>query len=50
MLFKDFPNGCNALTSLRNGALERSSSASWATEWEEHAKPLVLEVISRHGS
>ena len=44
MLFKDFPNGCNALTSLRNEALERSSSASWATEWEEHAKPLVLEA------
>uniref|UniRef100_A0A7C9AR44 Uncharacterized protein n=1 Tax=Opuntia streptacantha TaxID=393608 RepID=A0A7C9AR44_OPUST len=49
MLFKEFPNGCTALTLLRNGALERSSSASWATEWEEHAKPLVLEVISRNG-
>lgn len=44
MLFKGFPNACNVLASLRNGTLERRSSAAWATEWEEHAKPLVLEA------
>ncbi|KMT02434.1 hypothetical protein BVRB_9g203860 isoform B [Beta vulgaris subsp. vulgaris] len=50
MLFKGFPNACNVLASLRNGTLEERSSAAWATEWEEHAKPLVLEVISRNSS
>ncbi|KAL2938888.1 UDP-glycosyltransferase TURAN [Bienertia sinuspersici] len=49
-LFKGFPNECNMLASLRNGALETSSSASWMTEWEEHAKPLVLKVISQNAS
>lgn len=44
MLFKGFPNECDVLSSLRNGALETRSSAAWATEWEEHAKPLVLEA------
>ncbi|GLT71220.1 hypothetical protein SLA2020_432540 [Shorea laevis] len=48
MLFKGFPDECNALKSLRNGALETSSSARWDTEWEEHAKPLVSEVISQN--
>lgn len=47
MLFKGFPDECDVLASLRNGALETRSSVAWATEWEEHAKPLVLEVISR---
>ncbi|XP_065881490.1 UDP-glycosyltransferase TURAN-like isoform X1 [Euphorbia lathyris] len=46
-LFKGFPNECNALKLLRNGAVEMSSSR-WATEWEEHAKPLILEVISKN--
>ncbi|XP_057527045.1 UDP-glycosyltransferase TURAN isoform X1 [Amaranthus tricolor] len=50
MLFKGFPNECDVLSSLRNGALETRSSAAWATEWEEHAKPLVLEVISRNST
>lgn len=50
MLFNGFPNKCNVLASLRNGALETSFSAAWTTEWEEHAKPLVLEVISRTSS
>lgn len=50
MLFKSFPNECTVLTSLRNGALETRSSVAWGTEWEEHAKPLVLEVISRNSS
>ncbi|XVE83368.1 hypothetical protein DITRI_Ditri16bG0083600 [Diplodiscus trichospermus] len=48
MLFKGFPDECDSLKSLKNGALEMGSSARWATEWEEHAKPLILEVISRN--
>ena len=44
MLFKGFPDECNALNSLRNGALEMGSSARWATEWEENAKPLISEA------
>ncbi|KAG5545930.1 hypothetical protein RHGRI_018182 [Rhododendron griersonianum] len=44
MLFKGFPDNCNALKSLRNGALEMGSSARWATEWEENAKPLITEA------
>ncbi|XP_052179272.1 UDP-glycosyltransferase TURAN [Diospyros lotus] len=46
MLFKGFPNECNALKSLRNGALEMGSSARWAIEWEENAKPLISRVVS----
>ncbi|KAJ9159770.1 hypothetical protein P3X46_025247 [Hevea brasiliensis] len=49
MLFKGFPDECNALKSLRNGALEMGSSR-WATEWEENAKPLILEVISQNSN
>ncbi|GKV45354.1 hypothetical protein SLEP1_g52453 [Rubroshorea leprosula] len=45
MLFRGFPDECNALKSLRNGALETSSSARWDTEWEEHAKPLISEDV-----
>ncbi|KAK5784940.1 hypothetical protein PVK06_039481 [Gossypium arboreum] len=37
----------DALKSLKNGALETVYSARWAAEWEEHAKPLISEVISR---
>ncbi|KAG6730838.1 hypothetical protein I3842_01G099900 [Carya illinoinensis] len=48
MLFKGFPDGCDALKLLRNGTLEMGSSARWATEWEEHAKPLISEVISQN--
>lgn len=44
MLFKGFPDGCDALNLLRNGTLEMGSSARWATEWEEHAKPLISEA------
>ncbi|KAI4325949.1 hypothetical protein MLD38_031307 [Melastoma candidum] len=47
MLFKGFPSDCNALKSLRDGAHETGASARWATEWEEHAKPPLLDVISR---
>lgn len=46
MLFKGFPDECDTLKSLRDGALEHSSSARWASEWEEYAKPLITEVIS----
>ncbi|KAG4121377.1 hypothetical protein ERO13_D11G203050v2 [Gossypium hirsutum] len=35
----------NGLKSLKNGALETGSSARWAAEWEEHAKPLISEVL-----
>ncbi|KAF9588020.1 hypothetical protein IFM89_006899 [Coptis chinensis] len=48
MLFKGFPDECTALKLLREGALETGSSSRWATEWEEHTKPLLSEVISRH--
>ncbi|KAJ4719598.1 UDP-glycosyltransferase TURAN [Melia azedarach] len=47
MLFKGFPDECDALKKLRNGMLEMVLSARWATEWEEHAKPLISEVISQ---
>ncbi|KAI3924630.1 hypothetical protein MKX01_009500 [Papaver californicum] len=48
MLFKGFPDGCEAMKSLRNGVLERGSSARWANEWEEHAKPLLSELLMMH--
>ncbi|XP_048333901.2 UDP-glycosyltransferase TURAN isoform X1 [Ziziphus jujuba] len=46
-LFKGFPDVCDTLKLLRNGALETGSSARWASEWEENAKPLIFEVISK---
>lgn len=46
MLFKGFPDECDALKVLKNGALETGSSSRWTTEWEEHAKPLITEVSS----
>ncbi|KAK9056856.1 hypothetical protein SSX86_024220 [Deinandra increscens subsp. villosa] len=46
MLFKGFPDGCDALRTLRNGVLEMGASAKWATEWEANAKPLISKVIS----
>lgn len=46
MLFKGFPDGCDSLKVLKYGALETGSSARWATEWEEHAKPLITEASS----
>ncbi|OMO56095.1 Asparagine-linked glycosylation protein 1-like protein [Corchorus olitorius] len=48
LLFKGFPDDCESLNSLRNGTMEMGSSARWATEWEEHAKPLILEVSQNH--
>lgn len=50
MLFKGFPDECHALKSLKNGALEWGSTSRWATEWEEHAKPLISEVINRNSN
>ncbi|KAG5000459.1 hypothetical protein JHK87_021531 [Glycine soja] len=47
LLFKGFPDDCEALKVLKYGALETVSSARWATEWEEQAKPLITEVMSR---
>ncbi|XP_057980369.1 UDP-glycosyltransferase TURAN isoform X2 [Malania oleifera] len=44
MLLKGFPDECDALKVLRNGALKMGSSARWASEWEEHAKPLISEA------
>ncbi|GAY54158.1 hypothetical protein CUMW_154530 [Citrus unshiu] len=43
MLFKGFPDDSDVLKKLRNGTLEMGLSARWATEWEEHAKPLITE-------
>ncbi|XP_017699336.2 UDP-glycosyltransferase TURAN isoform X3 [Phoenix dactylifera] len=46
MLFKGFPERCDTLNSLRDGALATASSARWSTEWETHALPLISELIS----
>ncbi|XP_045802156.1 UDP-glycosyltransferase TURAN isoform X1 [Trifolium pratense] len=46
-LFKGFPDECDSLKVLKSGALDTGSSSRWVTEWEEHAKPLITEVISR---
>ncbi|KAF4363732.1 hypothetical protein G4B88_000961, partial [Cannabis sativa] len=42
-LFKGFPDACDTLKCLRNGALETGSLARWDVEWEEKAKPLISE-------
>lgn len=44
MLFKGFPERCDALSSMRSNLLTRVSSVRWATEWEENAKPLINKV------
>ncbi|XP_058722775.1 UDP-glycosyltransferase TURAN-like isoform X3 [Vicia villosa] len=46
-LFKGFPDACESLKVLKSGALDTGSSSRWVTEWEEHAKPLITEVMSR---
>ncbi|KAG6604722.1 UDP-glycosyltransferase TURAN, partial [Cucurbita argyrosperma subsp. sororia] len=46
MLFRGFPNECSALDSLKNSTVEMGSRR-WSTEWDEHAKPLISQVISR---
>ena len=48
MLFKGFPNDCDALKSLKNGALSTVSSSKWSTEGETYALPLVNQVNSKH--
>lgn len=50
MLFKGFPDDCDSLKLLRDGAQETGASSRWATEWEEHAKPSLLEAsaLSSH--
>ncbi|KAK1390593.1 UDP-glycosyltransferase TURAN [Heracleum sosnowskyi] len=46
MLFKGFPDECDALKLLKKGVQETRSSVSWETEWEANAKPLISKVIS----
>lgn len=46
ILFKGFPGNCDALMSLKAGAMETGSSGRWATEWEDCAKPLITQVKS----
>lgn len=46
MLFKGYPDECDALKLLRKGVHETRSSVSWETEWEAKAKPLVNEARS----
>ncbi|XP_023534647.1 UDP-glycosyltransferase TURAN isoform X2 [Cucurbita pepo subsp. pepo] len=46
MLFRGFPNECSALDSLKNSTVEMGSRR-WSTEWDEHAKPLISQVITR---
>lgn len=48
MLFKGFPEKCDALKSLRDGALATSYSGRWSTEWETHALPLINQVNIIH--
>lgn len=45
MLFKGFPEECDTLKSLKDGALSTGSSSKWSTEWETYALPLVNQVI-----
>jgi len=44
MLFKGFPEECNALKSLKEGAMKSASSSKWSTEWETNALPLVNQA------
>ncbi|KAL6546199.1 hypothetical protein OROMI_021920 [Orobanche minor] len=44
VLFKGFPDECEALSSLRNGVLAKASSSKWAPGWAESAMPLISEV------
>ncbi|XP_074372881.1 UDP-glycosyltransferase TURAN-like isoform X1 [Apium graveolens] len=46
MLFKGFPDECDALKLLKRGVQETRSSVSWETEWEANAMPLIAKVIS----
>lgn len=44
MLFKGFPDRCESLKSIRDGALATSSSTRWSTEWETDALPLISKA------
>jgi hypothetical protein len=44
MLFKGFPEECDTLKPLKDGALSTGSSSKWSTEWEACALPLVNQV------
>lgn len=44
MLFKGFPENCDRLKFLRDGAFASGSSSRWSSEWEAHALPLIREV------
>ncbi|WVZ55701.1 hypothetical protein U9M48_006328 [Paspalum notatum var. saurae] len=44
MLFKGFPEECNTLKSLKQGAMNTASSSKWSTEWETNALPLVNQA------
>ncbi|KAI0509902.1 hypothetical protein KFK09_010502 [Dendrobium nobile] len=47
MLFEGFPDKCDALKALQDGALATRSSSSWSIEWETYAFPVIHEVISK---
>ncbi|ESQ35157.1 hypothetical protein EUTSA_v10007520mg [Eutrema salsugineum] len=48
ILFKGFPGNCDALMTLKAGAMETGSSGRWASEWEDCAKPLITQVVSQN--
>ncbi|CAN6226283.1 unnamed protein product [Urochloa humidicola] len=47
MLFKGFPEECNALKSLKEGAIDTASSSKWSTEWKTNALPLVNQASAQ---
>lgn len=44
ILFRGFPDKCNTLRQLRDGALATGLSGRWSTGWEQHALPLIEEA------
>ncbi|KAL3613720.1 hypothetical protein CASFOL_041794 [Castilleja foliolosa] len=50
MLFEGFPEKCDALKMMRSNLMERVSAVRWATAWDNHAKPLIYEVIAQNSS
>ncbi|RLN19887.1 hypothetical protein C2845_PM02G35630 [Panicum miliaceum] len=47
MLFKGFPEECDALKSFKEGAMDTASSSKWSTEWETNALPLVNQASAQ---
>ncbi|CAM6097512.1 unnamed protein product [Calypogeia fissa] len=43
-LFKGFPNACDLLSALREGAETSGSGARWHDEWHEHVLPIIRKV------